>query len=131
VESIEPRFNLRELVEASGVNERTIRYYIQQELIDPALGRGRARYFTTSHLEQLEQVARMRTDRLSIDEIRQRLRARHSQPAPPTDAWERITLHPDLEIHLRSSAPDNVRALVQRLTGIAAEWFGDDPEEEF
>jgi DNA-binding transcriptional MerR regulator len=132
VETTEPRFSLRELVDSSGLSERTIRYYIQQGVIDPALGRGRSRYFTTSHLQQVEMVARMRKDRLSIDEIRQRLQAPHghSPLSGNADAWERITLHPDLEIHLRASAPDSVRAFVQRMAVAASEWFGEDDQAD-
>lgn len=123
----EPRFTLAELVEASGLPERTVQYWITEGLVSPALGRGRARYYTPAHLLELTRVQQLRAERLSIEEIRQRLTA---EAAPPPDAahehWRRIRLHPDLELHLRDDAPEGVAALARELAERAREWFGDE-----
>lgn len=125
----EPRFTLAELVDASGLPERTIRHYIQAGIVAPALGRGRSRYFTPHHLEQVMRVADLREKRYSLEEIRGML-APAPEPASDelsaTDRWERFVLHPDLELHLRSDAPEGVRALARELSGIARDWFGDE-----
>ena len=122
----QPRFSLAELVDASGVNERMIRTFITEGLVPPALGRGRARYFTPDHLARLELVAKLRADRLSIDEVRERLHTSTSTNSLNAATWNRITLHPDLELHFSADAPESVRALARELAQQAARWFGDE-----
>ncbi|MEX1157872.1 MAG: helix-turn-helix domain-containing protein [Thermomicrobiales bacterium] len=121
----EPRFSLAELVEASGVAERTIRSYITDGLVPAAIGRGRARYFTPGHLARLELVARLRADRLSIDEIRDRFDSGSSASDLESDTWRRLELHPDLELHVRADAPESVQALASELAQHARRWFGE------
>ena len=123
---VEPRFSLAELEESSGIPERTIRQFITDGLVPPALGRGRARYFTPAHLERLALVAKLRSDRLSIDEIRARLSVTDGASGQESDTWLRLILHPDLELHVRSSAPESVQALVSELAQQARRWFGDE-----
>lgn len=129
MEAGEPRFSLAELEEASGLNARTIRFYIEQGLVPPALGRGRSRYFTSDHLRVLAEIAHLREQRLSIGEIRARL----ARAAAPTDLesedWRRLRLHPGLELHVRSGAPEGVRELAARITALAAGWFGEGDSE--
>lgn len=120
------RFTLAELVEASGVSERRIRFYISNNLVSPAYGRGRSRYFTSQHLAELEWVASQRSKRYSIDEIRQQI-AEDTVPEPEEsgEIWERIHLHPGLELSVRADAPDGTRALAKELQRAARDWFGD------
>lgn len=131
MEVSEPRFSLAELEEASGLNARTIRFYIEQGLVAPALGRGRSRYFTPDHLRVLAEIAHLREQRLSIDEIRDRLNRAAGPPDLDSEDWRRMRLHPDLELHVRAGAPDGVRELAARVVALAAGWFGDDrPDPE-
>lgn len=126
----EPRFSMAELVESSGLQERTIRYYISQGIVDPALGRGRSRYFTPRHLVQLEQVARLRKLRLSIEEIRARLAVPAVTEPAAGDRWDRIALHPSLELHLREDAPEAIRALARQVVDLAQDWLGEPPAND-
>jgi DNA-binding transcriptional MerR regulator len=126
----EARFSIAELVDATGLTERTIRYYIQEGLVPAALGRGRSRYYTPQHLETLTRIADLRRQRLSIEEIRERVAVPPARSAEPEDAgvehWQRINLHPDLELLVRADAPESIRALARDLRQRAHEWFGDE-----
>jgi DNA-binding transcriptional MerR regulator len=124
LEQIEPRFSLAELVEASGLSERMVRHFITEGLVPPALGRGRSRYYTPDHLARLELVARLRAERLSFDEIRQRLDGA-DESAATGDTWRRIELHPDLELHVRDGSSESVQALANELAQQARRWFGE------
>lgn len=126
LQHVEPRFSLAELEEASGVSERTIRQFITDGLVPPALGRGRARYFTPDHLQRLELVARMRADRLSVEEIRARLLGADAQDATVSEGWRRLVLHPDLELHVRDGSPEAVQTLASELAEQARRWFGEE-----
>ena len=131
VESVEtPRFTMSDLVESSGLNERTIRYYISEGLVSPARGRGRSRYYTPQHLEQLERAKALRSRRLSIDEIREQLSSVTTAEPAVGEHWERVQLHPTLELHLRDDAPEAIRALQRQLIALAREWLGDERAAE-
>lgn len=121
----EPRFSMLELVESSGMPERTIRYYIEKRLIPPARGKGRSAYYTTDHLRRIEQIRDYQGQGLSLDEIASQLRSANL-PQDDAEAWNRLTLHDDLEIQVRQGAPEAVQILVRRFQEMAGEWFGTD-----
>lgn len=119
----EPRFTLEELVEATGISDRTIRYYIEEGLLQHARGRGRSSFYTTEHLERLTRIVDLRDRGLSLSEIRESLTLAVEEPTVPAETWERQLLHPTLEVNVRSDAPDEIRMLVQRFHQIADQWF--------
>lgn len=123
---VEPRFSLADLVESSGLPERTVRNFITEGLVPPALGRGRSRYYTTDHLQRLELVARLRAERLSFDEIRERLSAPDAAATTASETWLRLMLHPDLELLVRDDASESVQALARELALQARQWFGEE-----
>lgn len=49
-------YTIEELGELTGYSRRTIRYYVQECLIDPPAGRGRGGYYYDSHIQQLLQI---------------------------------------------------------------------------
>lgn len=120
----EPRFSLAELVESTGLSERTIRYYIQQGLVPGARGRGRSSYYTPDHLQQLTRVVDLRDRGLSIDEIREALAAEVGQISRDVETWERVRLHPDLELLIHADAPEAVKVLARQIEQHAARWLG-------
>lgn len=124
--STSPRFTMTELVESTGLTERTIRYYISVGVVSPALGRGRSRYYTPQHLQELVRVTDLREQRLSIEEIRQQLQAKSTTTSAmeSASAWRRIILHPALELHVREDSPDGILALVREIEARSEEWFG-------
>ena len=126
-----PRFTLDELVEATGVSKRNVRYYIGEGLVPSAAGKGRNSYYTAGHVEALARIRELRERNLSIDEIRQTIEAEHStRPVPVVGQnWRRVQLHTDLELNIRDGAPESVQALVHQLQQTAAEWFGHYDDE--
>ncbi len=124
----EPRFSIAELEEAVGVPRRTIRYYINEGIVPPAIGQGRSASYDRTHVEALTLAKELRDRNLSISEIRQIMTADQTPQPPqePGDNWLRFELHPDLEIHLRADAPVHVRRLYHRLIDAGQVWLGDD-----
>lgn len=49
-------YSIDDLSSRSGTTVRTIRYYVQEGLIDPPRGRGRGRHFDDAHLDQLKRI---------------------------------------------------------------------------
>jgi DNA-binding transcriptional MerR regulator len=119
-----PRFSISELVDASGISDRTIRYYIQQGLLQHAHGRGRSSYYTTEHLERLARIADLRDRGLSLSEILEAVATPPGVEDLEVESWDRVSLHPELEVHIRAGASDDVRMLVDRFQQLAEQWFG-------
>ena len=111
------RLTLKEIAESSNLPERTVRFYIREGLVSPALGRGRSAYYTTDHVLQLAQIAGWRQERRSLAEIRALLAAERQpmQPVYHAEQWQRVRLHDDLELHVRVGASEAIQRLAQRL----------------
>jgi DNA-binding transcriptional MerR regulator len=90
----------------AGVPLRTVRFYVQEKLIDPPLGRGRGAHFTEHHLVQLQQARTLQNAGFSLEAIRDR--------------------RDDLTIGLR--AVESFDALTRRWGGRKAPKAGDDAE---
>jgi hypothetical protein len=56
----------------AGVPLRTVRFYLQEKLVDPPLGRGRGAHFTEHHLAQLQQARALHNAGFALDAIRER-----------------------------------------------------------
>lgn len=52
--SDDKRYTAEQLAQLAGVSLRTVRYYVQEELIDRPLARGPGAHFTDTHLRQLK-----------------------------------------------------------------------------
>jgi DNA-binding transcriptional MerR regulator len=122
---------MQEVVDGSGLSERTVRYYINQGLVPRALGRGSAAYYTPAHVLLLARIADLRAHQRSLAEIRELLLAEQSVASvdSPSEHWLRMRLHDDLELHVRTDAPEQIRALAEHLRQATDEWFyGRDDE---
>ncbi len=99
------RLTMEELSRLSGYPRRTIRFYIQQELIPPPIGAGLGAYYTAEHLQGLNRIRDLRAQGLRLDEIRQMgmgmekdiLRSLAQHPAPDH--------HPTSIPRVRDAAP--------------------------
>ncbi len=56
----------------AGVPLRTVRFYVQEKLIDPPLGRGPGKHFTDHHLVQLQQARTLQNAGFALEAIRER-----------------------------------------------------------
>lgn len=56
----------------AGIPLRTVRFYVQEKLLDPPLGRGRGAHFSDHHLAQLQQARTLQNAGFSLEAIRER-----------------------------------------------------------
>lgn len=104
------RYGLQDLERETGVNGRTIRYYISEGLLPPAHGRGPGATYDLGHLVRLQMIQNLKSQHFPLQEIKRHL-GQHSdqelaamlnvQTEPTQDVWRRIELHPDIELHVR------------------------------
>ena len=106
------RYAIGDLARLAGVSRRTVRYYVQENLISAPLGVGRGNHYGAEHLEQILHVKAMQEAGRTLDEIRRRPAATDAAPTRAPDAveqvstersiWRRLTLAPGIELQLRS-----------------------------
>jgi len=144
------RYAIGDLARLAGVSRRTVRYYVQENLIPAPLGVGRGNHYGPEHLEQIIRVKAMQEAGNTLDEIRREgqagLKPRPTykgqaglkpRPTPrPTSPdrsiWRRLTLAPGVELHIaghvRLPSPGRLQELAAwcRLHLIST----TDPEDE-
>lgn len=69
-------YSLAELAEASGVTERTIRYYQNERLLSKPSKKGRDAVYTDEHRERLAVITELRDRGLSLQNIRELVASR-------------------------------------------------------
>jgi DNA-binding transcriptional MerR regulator len=104
------RYSMAELEEATGLPQRTIRFYVAEGLIPPAHGRGPSSTYDQSHYLRLMAIQRRRGQNMPLQAIKEELGDRTDEEIaaelrfatePPEDRWRRIVLHPNIELHVR------------------------------
>ena len=117
---------IHQLAERSGVPPRRIRHYIAQDLLPPAIGRGRAAHYARRHLDRLRQVEALRDVNLGLDEIRRRLGSPIEVRSPgatgvEVQSWRHYQIVPGVELHVRADLEQVAPAMIRVLTGVARE----------
>ena len=105
----EPRYAIGDLADLGGVSRRTVRYYVQENLLPPPFGGGRGNHYGPAHLDQLLRVKALQEAGRTLDEIRREVHPRapraHAadaavEPPPSRTLWRRLTLAPGIELHV-------------------------------
>jgi MerR family copper efflux transcriptional regulator len=66
-------YRIGEVAELAGVSKRTVDYYTQLEMLVPIRTESNYRYYTEETLERLKLIELYKQERLSLEEIRNRL----------------------------------------------------------
>lgn len=127
------RFAVDELCALVDLPRRTVRYYVQEGLVDRPAGAKRGAWYTRRHLEQLMTIRAWRRAGLSLEQIRERVAEPGASGLPPprprragdVALHTHVTLAPGVELvidprqaGLNAAA---VRALVRRATSIVSQ----------
>lgn len=108
------RYTLADLERETGVNARTIRYYITEGLLQPAYGRGPSATYDSDHLLRLRLIQQMKDERMSLRDIKERLMQLTPEDIavmlkiemqPSAETWRRYRLLPEFEIAVKESGP--------------------------
>ena len=138
--TMERRYSIGELADAAGVSRRTVRFYVQREIIDPPLGAGRGHYYTEEHLNRLRRLRALQEDGYSLEaaslilqgkppvEARETIAAMKSAVMPET--WAKVELLPGLEIHAECGRHRLTPGRVRQLRDAVASVLGLSQDEE-
>jgi DNA-binding transcriptional MerR regulator len=64
------RYLIEELCRRTGFSRRTVRYYVQEGLVDPPAGRGRGGYYSDLHVAQLARIRVLQEQGYRLNAIR-------------------------------------------------------------
>jgi DNA-binding transcriptional MerR regulator len=93
------QYNIEELSELTGFTRRTIRYYIQEGLIEPPAGRGRGGFYNDSHLDKLLYIKSLQERGLNLVSITKLISAGEENTNENIrNIWARYEIIPGLEI---------------------------------
>jgi DNA-binding transcriptional MerR regulator len=67
-------YTLTELAREAVVSPRTVRYYIQHDLLPPPKGAGPASHYDDGHLDRLRLIKRLKKSHLPLAEIRKQIK---------------------------------------------------------
>ncbi len=107
------RYTRAELEALTGVNGRTIRYYITEGLLSPAYGRGSSATYDHDHFLRLQAINQMKEQRLPLRSIKEQLEQlttedlammMNAPTRPEVAKWQHHQLHPDFQIQVRERA---------------------------
>jgi len=133
----ERTFSIDELSDLTGTSRRTIRYYVQEGILDRPEGIARGAHYTRRHLQRVLDIMSWQAEGLTIDGIRQRLAAPETTAAPrprsAMEVWTRITLHDGVELHINAEAagltPEATRRLADALRQMLKQITSEGVEE--
>jgi DNA-binding transcriptional MerR regulator len=67
------KYTLSELADQANVSTRTVRYYIQHDLLPPPSGAGPGAHYDDGHLDRLRLIKRLKKSHLPLAEIRKQI----------------------------------------------------------
>ena len=98
----EKQYTIQNLSELTGFSRRTIRYYIQEGLLEAPAGRGRGGFYYDSHLTKLLQIKSLQERGLGLTAIMEMLRAGPTAPISYIrDIWIKYQVVNGFEINVR------------------------------
>jgi len=120
------KFSLEEVCDLTGFSKRTVRFYIQEELVDRPEGAGRGAWYGRNHLDQLVEIRKWQRAGLTLDRIRELLQGQTVDQLPPPrrqpgeiEVWSHILLKSGLELHIEPGkaglSPEQLREFTRRL----------------
>lgn len=119
------KYTIEQLGRLTGFSRRTIRYYVQEGIIDPPAGRGRGGFYYDSHLAILLKVKSLQETGLKLAAIRDLLSTDKGMGWPATgagpgrEALARYRLGPGVDLLVEESAEAMDREKIQAIVRMA------------
>jgi len=117
------QYTIEDLCELTGFSRRTIRYYVQEGLIDPPAGRGRGGFYFDSHLDKLLKIKSLQDRGLRLSAILPVLKQRDVLESPQEivarEVWVRYPIADGIEIHISRDLEERERKKLDEIVRIA------------
>ena len=117
------QYTIEDLCELTGFSRRTIRYYVQEGLIDPPAGRGRGGFYFDSHLDKLLKIKSLQDRGLRLSAILPVLKQRDVLESPQEivarEVWVRYPIADGIEIHISRDLEEKERKKLDEIVRLA------------
>jgi DNA-binding transcriptional MerR regulator len=114
------KYTIDELCDLTGFSRRTIRYYVQEGVIDPPAGRGRGGFYNDSHLQKLQQIKSLQEKGMSLIAIGKYLnQGKIEEPELLRNVWAEYEIIPGLEIRVRRDVEEQIQKKILDILKIA------------
>ena len=125
----ERHYSLDELCSLTDTSKRTVRFYMQEGLVDRSEGQRKGAYYLERHLMQLLEIKKWQKAGLSLERIKQIIRDEKDnelippiQPQQPgsLEVWSHLTIADGIQLQIepmRSGlSPEQIRTLLKSVT---------------
>lgn len=134
----EPKHTMEEICEATGLSRRTVRYYIQEGLLDPPAGRGRGGFYNDSHIARLNEIRSMQERGMRLAGIAMVLKGETESPETCRDnhlSQQRIVLAryeiaPGISIEVRRDMEELEARKIQEIIRFARSLIAEGGNEK-
>jgi DNA-binding transcriptional MerR regulator len=117
------QYTIEDLCELTGFSRRTIRYYVQEGLIEPPAGRGRGGFYYDSHLERLLKIKSLQDQGLRLSAIVPVLKRKELPELPreivAREIWVKYPVVGGVEIHISRDLEEKERKKLDEIVRIA------------
>ena len=125
------KYTIEELGELTGYTRRTIRYYVQEGLVDPPAGRGRGGFYYDSHVQQLLQIKSFQEKGIGITAMVSLMQKETPQSdLPSRKVMIRYDIVPGIEVsisrEMEIKEPKKVLEIIRVLKSIAQGEMNND-----
>lgn len=128
------KHTIEELAELTGFSRRTIRYYVQEGLVEPPAGRGRGGFYYDSHLKRLLQIKALQEKGMGISAIAAiQKKETAAAVAYPRSVMVRYEIVPGLELNISREMeirePRKINEIIRVIKAIAKGEAGNEGEQ--
>jgi DNA-binding transcriptional MerR regulator len=125
----EKQYTIEELSEQSGFTRRTIRYYIQEGLLEAPAGRGRGGFYNDSHLTRLRYIKSLQEKGLSLTAIMEyQAVAETTSDTFSRQVWVKCQVIPGLELNVRRDLEQKESRKINEIIRIARALLEENKE---
>ena len=119
------KFSLDDLCSLVDIPKRTVRFYIQNDLVDRPEGSKRGSFYERRHLDQLLEIQKWQKAGLSLERIRELLAGREGEgPLPPihrrkpgdVEVWSHMVIRDGIELIVEPQQADLTPTQIRKLS---------------
>lgn len=121
---MDQEFSLNDLCSMTDLTPRTVRFYIQEELVSRPIGEKKGAKYTKDHLDQLLLIKKWQAAGLSLERIRELLTKPDAMDVPEktrwpgmVEVWSHLHIADGVELHIEPGraglTPEKLRAFLK------------------
>ena len=114
------RYTIDQLCALTDYSKRTVRYYVQEGLLEPPAGRGRGGFYFDSHLQRLREIRSMQDQGMKLEAIGRALALGEAPRLQPlAESFIRYQLAPGVELQVKQDVLETENRKIRDLVRVA------------